>query len=117
MKIDVTAKEIRVIEEDGRTYLEVNGDETEPRQSVTTIWTDGEPPVYAPVRHGDWRFVSTDEMKKRRGEFSFLWASDTWMNYECTVCGYMIHNTLHNGADNRSRYCPNCGARMDEVSE
>lgn len=36
MKIDVTAKEIRVIEKDGRTCFEVDGEE------------------YAPVRHGKW---------------------------------------------------------------
>jgi len=63
--------------------------ETKPRQSVTTIWIDGEPPVYAPVRHGKWVDVNGDDS---------LW--------RCSVCGET------QCCD--SNYCGECGAMMDE---
>ena len=56
----------------------------------------------APVRHGRWltweeQFPgSTPEKTSRLGVF-------------CDKC--------HNHADNRTDYCPNCGAKMDEVIE
>jgi len=66
-----------------------------------------------PARHGKWRLVSTEEMRERKEAFSFFWASDSWMNYECTNCQYMIHNELRGREDGRSPYCPSCGAKMD----
>lgn len=76
MKIDVTAKEIRVVEKDGRTCFEVDGEE------------------YAPVRHGRW--IREWNM---RGDISDL----VW---SCSVCG--MPKQL-----DTTKYCPNCGARMD----
>ena len=46
-----------------------------------------------PVRHGHWR----DEQIGR------------WIYAECDLC-----RTVH---DTRSNYCPNCGAKMDEVED
>lgn len=52
-----------------------------------------------PVRHGRW---------VKKGQ-SFLFP-ERFMNYSCSLCGYDIDKTKH-------RYCPNCGAKMDEVKE
>lgn len=48
------------------------------------------------VRHGRW-------------EFDFLW-------YVCSSCGkHISFSTLDD--DSEPAYCPNCGAKMDEVKE
>lgn len=66
----------------------------------------------APVRHGRWRLLTNEEMRNR-GPFGFLWASNSWMNYECSECGEMVHNELKGRGDSRTNYCHNCGAKMD----
>ena len=55
-----------------------------------------------PVRHGHW-----DE-----------W-DDTMFNtvYRCSVCGEDFVLIDGTPSDNLYNYCPNCGAKMDEVSE
>lgn len=70
--------------------------EATPMQSVTTIWTDGEPPVYAPIRHGHW-------IEDLLGDCC----------YKCSECGFVRDAYLLEV----ETYCPNCGAKMDEVSE
>ena len=45
----------------------------------------------APVRHGRWVWRNKWE------PFEF--------KYECSIC--------HDGSDLESKYCPNCGAKMD----
>lgn len=72
-------------------------------KAVGTKEIDKAPTIDAePVRHGHW-----DE-----------W-DDTMFNtvYRCSVCGedfVLIDGTL---SDNLYNYCPNCGAKMDEVSD
>lgn len=65
-----------------------------------------------PVRHGRWRLLTNEEMRNR-GPCGFLWASNSWMNYECSECGEMVHNELKGRGDSRTNYCHNCGAKMD----
>lgn len=55
---------------------------------------------YAPVRHGRW--VHTDLASHWHGKD------------ECSECTY--HEQDRSDLS-RFRYCPNCGAKMDEVSE
>lgn len=45
----------------------------------------------APVRHGRWIW------RNKLEPFEF--------KYECSIC--------HEGSDLESKYCPNCGAKMD----
>lgn len=47
-----------------------------------------------PVRHGKW--IKTDEEEEWYGYI-----------YKCSVCGYRL-------IDANEKYCPNCGARMEE---
>lgn len=47
-----------------------------------------------PVRHGHWTRIGHIE---------------TWVVYKCSMCE---NQTIDNG-----HYCPNCGAKMDEVNE
>ena len=54
----------------------------------------------APVRHGRW--VHTDLASHQHGKD------------ECSECTYHEHDRRDLS---RFRYCPNCGARMDEVNE
>jgi DNA-directed RNA polymerase subunit RPC12/RpoP len=46
--------------------------------------------------------------------FDFLHKGDAYMNYECSNCGHRVYNELRGYGDNRTTYCPNCGARMRE---
>ena len=51
---------------------------------------------YAPVVHGRWI---------DNGANGYKWA------FVCSLCGYVDGHPF----DNRHNFCPNCGARMDEV--
>ena len=51
----------------------------------------------APVRHGRW-------IEHEKYTFGVM--------YDCSICGNRILDTGHSW-----NYCPNCGAKMDEVSE
>ena len=49
----------------------------------------------APVRHGRWIWRNKWEPLECK--------------YECSIC--------HDGSDLESKYCPNCGAKMDEGNQ
>ena len=51
----------------------------------------------APVRHGRW-------VEQEKYTFGTM--------YDCSICGTRILDNGHSW-----NYCPNCGAKMDEVSE
>lgn len=51
------------------------------------------------VRHGFWNYVE---------EF---FADRWWNTYQCTVCGHQEDFE----EPYRMKYCPECGAKMDEV--
>ena len=50
-----------------------------------------------PVRHGRW-------IEQEKYTFGVM--------YDCSICGNRILDNGHSW-----NYCPNCGAKMDEVSE
>ena len=52
-----------------------------------------------PIKHGRWINV----------KISISGNSSA----ECSLCGAVVHNNFSNVIN----YCPNCGARMDEVEE
>ena len=70
--------------------------------NVQTICPFDEPTVDAvPVRHGKWKWLSCtyDRVPKEK-------------EYECSECH---HKTIVHGDDMPwEKYCPNCGARMEE---
>ena len=51
----------------------------------------------SPVRHGHW-------IEQEKYTFGTM--------YDCSICGNRILDNGHSW-----NYCPNCGAKMDEVSE
>ena len=55
------------------------------------------------VRHGKWEWNESIKTEDMDG-----WFIDE-QGYVCSECGFI-------GVDNFN-YCPNCGAKMDEVSE
>lgn len=55
-----------------------------------------------PVRHGRWI--------NEKSDIGYCFAE---YDYECSLCGG--HTGF--GRYPQSRYCPNCGAKMDEVDE
>lgn len=55
---------------------------------------DTKPADVAPAVHGHWKYVE----------------DDVYTCYKCSACG----STL---AGDKSRYCPGCGAKMDESEE
>jgi len=55
-------------------------------------------PTIDPVKHGRWI--------EHKGGDDYI----GYPIYECSECGYDAGETATN-------YCPNCGARMDEVTE
>ena len=59
-----------------------------------------------PVRHGRWAVREAMPMHDIKGNLS-------WGNwYVCTGCGFAT--TAIEGHITQYRYCPNCGAKMDE---
>ena len=61
-------------------------------------WADEPTIIVKPIKHG--RNLSAD--------YPSL--------FECSVCGY-TNNDTYTGDIAIFNYCPNCGARMDEVEE
>lgn len=59
------------------------------------------PTDVAPVRHGKWTEVQKEN----------IWG-DIIPVFECSLCGKYTFGTK--GITEKSNYCPNCGARMDE---
>lgn len=54
-----------------------------------------------PVRHGHWIEGN-----------NFHWYSNS-----CSCCGYTRTTDIKSNGWNQWKYCPNCGAKMDEVEE
>lgn len=64
------------------------------------------PEDVAPVRHGHWDVREPMPMHDIKGNLS-------WGNwYVCTGCGFAT--TAIEGHITQYKYCPNCGAKMDE---
>ncbi len=58
----------------------------------------------APVSHGKWTEVQKEN----------IWG-DIIPVFECSLCGKYTFGTK--GITEKSNYCPNCGARMDEEEQ
>lgn len=54
-----------------------------------------------PVRHGHWIEGN-----------NFHWYSNS-----CSCCGYTRTTDIKSNGWNQWKYCPNCGAKMDEVTD
>ena len=68
------------------------------------LYENGQP-IYAIV---DGKMVEVQEVKHGR------WIKEPNCYYRCSVCGDH-HPCIKGNMD--YNYCPNCGAKMDEVSE
>lgn len=71
-------------------------------------------PTVEPVRHGHWVWN-----EKTRDENGIDWGVGAW---RCSLCKCKNHNIPENKNEiplrwAGSKYCPNCGAKMDEVNE
>ena len=67
-----------------------------PVEDFITNLIDNQPTADAEPKHGRW--------------------IEDFVEYECSVCGGRISDSTL--ADNSTpNYCPNCGARMDEVDD
>ena len=66
-------------------------------------WVEHERALDAePIRHGHWVGIDDEPCE----------------SYECDKCGYITEEIgCNNGIPNNFNYCPNCGAKMDEVEE
>lgn len=42
------------------------------------------------------------------------WVYDHWCEFKCSNCGEWSNSKPYKG---REKYCPNCGAKMDEVGK
>ena len=69
------------------------------------------PPVEPERKLGKWLLLSDDEVKKNVGFWPYC--STAWMNYKCSSCGKIVHNSLKGHEENRTRYCHNCGTKME----
>ena len=63
------------------------------RNTVNELKTQG----YEPVRHGRW-----------------IWDDE---GYHCSECFFHAYGNTLECFDGTYRYCPNCGAKMDEVTD
>ena len=57
----------------------------------------------APVRHGRWELYGNDD--------------DLSASFFCSLCGWNMDENEYLDIWRHLKYCPNCGAKMDEVSE
>jgi len=63
---------------------------------------DAQPTVDAePVKHGHWKYDNQYH----------------WYRACCSECGYYRVTDIKADRWNEWKYCPNCGAKMDEVEE
>ena len=83
---------------DGRFLIALETDRVEHyifMQEAARICVDAKPAGFKPVAHGRWEWYDN---------------TISWRNidrgYECSVCG-------SKQVDDKTNYCPNCGARMD----
>lgn len=55
-----------------------------------------------PIKHGHW--IGIDD--------------EPWETYECDKCGYITEDIeCSYGIPNNFKYCPSCGALMEEIEE
>lgn len=57
-----------------------------------------------PVKHGHWTPIHKDDMGKTDA-------------FECSVCNLVTQISYYTDRDSPYEYCPNCGTKMDEVTE
>ena len=57
----------------------------------------------APVRHGRWELYGNDD--------------DLSASFFCSLCGWNMDENEYLDIWRHLKYCPNCGAKMDEVRE
>ena len=57
----------------------------------------------APVRHGRWELYGNDD--------------DLSASFFCSLCGWNMDENEYLDRWSHLNYCPNCGAKMDEVNE
>ena len=62
------------------------------------------------MRKGKWILLDNSQLT---GQYALLYKSDDWMNYQCSCCNYMVHNSLKESYDYRTAFCPNCRAKME----
>lgn len=79
-----------------------------------TTTTEADPIEYAPVRHGRWidvtgSFKTRLPKTTRTDEDEYITIRNYITTYKCSVCHTVFQRDY--------KYCPNCGAIMDEVSE
>ena len=63
-----------------------------------------------PIRHGHWEILNAHEEDCFDIKGEKTWATEA----RCSQCG-LIHSFIENHM--AYAYCPECGAKMDEVSE
>ena len=69
----------------------------------SNFYADCPLPDVAPVAHGEWILVGTNEHDY-----------ETSVEEKCSLCGRYVYRYDTQPQDN---YCPNCGAKMDAKSE
>ena len=84
---------------------------------------DGE--MYARVSQSIGTFVecslriknapTVDAIERKRGKWE--WHSDDELYYSCSCCGHKAYGNTLEIIDGAYHFCPNCGAKMDEVNE
>lgn len=81
-----------------RSEYNLFGDEEEATRYHVLSWAIKEMNT-EPVRHGHWTNISISVTGNSSSE--------------CSRCGAVVHDSFSNAIN----YCPNCGAKMDEVTE
>ena len=57
----------------------------------------------------DYHFNHAPTVEPKHGHWK-SWYHGEWFSYSCDQCGY-------GGVLEKTRYCPYCGAKMDEVTD
>ena len=51
----------------------------------------------------------------KRGKWNWDFADNGWADWTCSICGWKKNTDIH--VNLGYNYCPNCGAKMEEVTE
>ena len=92
---------MRLIDADALHYIMEDTEKPKQMDHIRRFMVDKAPTIDAePIRHGHWIPVNPDMY---RAEY-----------FECSVCGMYSRDGLFR-KELGYEYCPNCGAKMDEV--
>ena len=73
--------------------------------------------VFETLSHAlrDIELLPSTQPERKVGKWNWDFADNGWADWTCSICGWKKNTDIH--VNLGYNYCPNCGARMKEVTE